>query len=470
MNALASISLSGLRLAATTWLCATVVLASACQPAKVTDQSKSAQAPPSGVRAQTGVDGRASPAPTMVEPIGPLGAARTSPVPGSPASPILPQREGAIRIGLLLPLTGADAAIGQSMLRAAQLAVFDIADENFLLLPYDTNGAPEGAIAAAGAAIADKVQLLLGPLFSGSVKAVRPLAREAGVNVVAFSNNRAVAGAGTFLIGLLPRQQIQRVVAFARERGVLRFAALVPNTEFGKQAVDDLRAAAVSVGGVLSRVEYYSDDGSNVTQAVRHLGRYEARLAAMERRKELEEAEAEVTAEVLAELDSLEGIDDVGFDALLVPASGSRLKEIAALLPYYDIDTTTVRLLGMASWRSPGLGREPPLVGAWFATPYTEAQEDFDKRYRELYRSQPHVLAPLAYDATALAAVLSLAEGGPNFGIDALTTPSGFAGTVGIFRFLPTGEAQRGLAVMEIEPWSFAVRSPSPGNFADMTN
>src|SRR6185437_8999954 len=47
------------------------------------------------------------------------------------------------RVGLLLPLSGANAKLGEAMLNAAQMALFDVAGNDFVLLPRDTQGTPE---------------------------------------------------------------------------------------------------------------------------------------------------------------------------------------------------------------------------------------------------------------------------------------------------------------------------------------
>ncbi len=390
-----------------------------------------------------------------------LPPAERDPLPAVAELPLPGDGRAMVRVGLLLPLSGPDGALGKAMLRASQIAVFDIADDRFLLMPRDTAGTPDGANAATRESLARGARLLLGPLFSESVAAAIVPAREAGVNIVAFSNNRAVAGDGSYLIGLLPREQVVRVVGYARDQGVLRYAVLAPDTPYGHQVVDDLAEVVAAVGGTLTRTEYFAEDPDDMSRAVRQMARYDSRRAALARlRKELEER-----GENSADLKTLDTWGDLDFDALFVPASGAELKQIAALLPFFDVDTSKVRLLGMASWMTPGLGREPALVGAWFAAPITETREDFERRYRELYGEPPHPLAILAYDATALAAVLARAEGGATFDAEALTSANGFAGTGGIFRFLSSGEVQRGLAVLEVEPWGFGVRSPSPETF-----
>ncbi|MBC8157868.1 MAG: ABC transporter substrate-binding protein, partial [Alphaproteobacteria bacterium] len=85
------------------------------------------------------------------------------------------------RVGVLLPLTGPQAAIGKSLLNAAQLALFDFADDKFELVVHDTEGTPDGAARAMAMAISDRASLVLGPLLAPSVRAVSPAAPAGGV-------------------------------------------------------------------------------------------------------------------------------------------------------------------------------------------------------------------------------------------------------------------------------------------------
>ena len=375
------------------------------------------------------------------------------------------------RVGLLLPLSGPEASLGLSMLRAAQIALFDVAEDDFVLMPFDTKGTPDGAEEAARAALESGVSLILGPIFSTSVSAVAPLARDEGVNVVAFSNNRSVAGDGVYLIGLLPREQVQRVVALARKRGLKRFAALVPATKFGEQVIEDFRAAVTAVGGVIANIEQYDPKEQDSSPAVRRLAQYDQRKATLkELRATLLVDTDETQTRQLPDLAEVDTIGDVGFDAVLLPMSGQRLRSISALMHFYDIDTTKVRLLGLASWNVRNIGREPSLVGGWFAAPFNRAMTNLEKRYRKTFRRAPHDLASIAYDATALAATLGRGDVKLPYSAERLMTPNGFAGSAGIFRFLPSGEAQRGLAVLEVRRRGLRLVSRPPKTFQTLGN
>jgi hypothetical protein len=203
---------------------------------------------------------------------------------------------------------------------------------------------------------------------------------------------------------------------------------------------------------------------------VRRLASYEARRASLQQqRRELEARNDEASRVALRRLEGIDTLGEVSFDAVVLPDFGDRLLSIAPLLPYYDIDPNRIRLLGTALWDDMRVTREPALIGGWFAAPPPEAREPFNKRYREIYKREPPRLATIAYDATALAAVLARSEGGPDFSPEAITNPVGFAGMDGVFRLLSDGSIERALAVIEVRRNGFRTISPAPDTFETTT-
>ena len=80
-----------------------------------------------------------------------------------------------VKVALLLPLSGSLASLGKAMSDAAQMAMFDLADRRFELMPIDDKGTANGSADAAEQAIANGARLILGPLLAPSVRAVAPL-------------------------------------------------------------------------------------------------------------------------------------------------------------------------------------------------------------------------------------------------------------------------------------------------------
>jgi hypothetical protein len=229
--------------------------------------------------------------------------------------------------------------------------------------------------------------------------------------------------------------------------------------------------AVAANGGTVARVQFYDPHAESFDDAVRALANYEARRQSLlAQRRELQGREDEVSLRALRRLGRLQTLGKLPFDALLVADGGKRLQSVAALLPFYDIDPKKVRMLGTGQWDVPGIGAEPALIGGWFAAPSPTARADFVAAYRETYGAAPPRLATLAYDAAALAAVLARGKDGPDFSARAITVPSGFWGRDGIFRFLPEGVAERGLAVMKVGRHGAEVISRAPESFQAKIN
>lgn len=322
---------------------------------------------------------------------------------------------------MLLPLSGPHTELGQAMVNAAQLAVFDIAPQNFELIPRDTGTTTVQAVSAAKQALADGAQLVLGPLFASDVSAVRAVVRNADIPMLALSTDVSLAGQGVYIMGFAPAPQIERIVSYAVARGLRRFAALVPANPYG-ELVSSLFAQAVKNHG--------------------------AELIATEKVANL--------AFLAARKDS--------FDALLLPFGGQELFRLAAALEKEGFDKEKIKILGTGLWDDSFVAEgQPFLLGGWYATAEPNARAKFEEAYGNTYGAPPPRLATLAYDATALAAVLTNQE--RRFDDASLTNPVGFTGLDGLFRLVPKGYVERGLAVAKIESYGVTIVDPAPTRF-----
>ena len=393
--------------------------------------------------------------PMVAAPAGPPQPPVTGPGGPPPGGSPPPGAGGPVKVAVLLPLSGANAELGKAMLEAAQMALFTTGNDRLTLVPRDTTGTPDGAAGAARAALADGAQLILGPLLAAEVDAVKPVAGEAKINVIAFSTATQLAGDNVFLMGFLPRQEVVREAAFARESGLSRFAVLAPNSEYGRLMTDALRETASQAGATVVKAETFDSRSSDVGPAIQRLAGNTA-SAAPGTSPEPDAAPAPGPTQ------------RVSFDALLLPEGGDQLKQIARRLKTAGIGSPQVRLLGSGLWDDASVSSEPALVGGWFAASPPDARREFQSRFQSTYGHAPPRLASLAFDAAALAAVLAKAGGPAPFSHDAILNPSGFTGVDGLFRFTPQGLVQRGLAVLEVQPQGPVVVSPAPRDFRDL--
>jgi hypothetical protein len=150
------------------------------------------------------------------------------------------------------------------------------------------------------------------------------------------------------------------------------------------------------------------------------------------------------------------------FNALLLADTKEDLEQIAALLPYYDVDRSAVQIMGPALWAAPASG-SGSVPGAWYAAPDPAARIALEQGYMGRYGGPPPPLADLAFDAASIARVLG-GQGG--FSMAALTQPAGFAGVDGWLALQPDGQVRRGLAVFRIERGGPTMIEPAPQSAA----
>lgn len=387
----------------------------------------------------------------------------------------MPSYMRTVHVALLVPLSGEHADLGQALMKSAQMALFDLGTDNFTLIPRDTEGTPEGARRAAQSAIESGAELIIGPLFSGSVRAVKPLARRNDINMLAFSTDWSLAGDNTFIMGFLPFAQVQRVTQYALANDIKNIGILAPNNDYGNAVIASFHSLSYRLGLETAQVVRFPADESDISGIVRSFAQYDERVAALQ--KEMlpykimleENPNDEVAKEKLKELEELDTWGETPFDAVLLPVGGEQARSIANLLSYYDLGPEKVKRLGTGLWDNSGLASEQSLDGAWYAAPSSESRATFEKNYRKLYNTNPPRLSTLAYDATALAIVLAKNglrhSGTPAFDRISIMNNNGFAGIDGIFRFRPDGLVERGLAVMEIKKKNVIERDPAPRTF-----
>ncbi|NOU04965.1 MAG: penicillin-binding protein activator [Hyphomicrobiaceae bacterium] len=348
-----------------------------------------------------------------------------------------------VKIGLLVPLTGAGqtAIIAQSLQKSAELAVADLRASHVQLIVKDDKGTPEGALAAAQELVGEGAEIVLGPMFSKSVQTASAVTRSKNIPMVAFSNDRAVAGTGVHLLSFLAGPEVQRVVSYAAAQGKKRLVAFVPDDAYGKLVEQALRDAVLKAGVKLVALETYPTDGNGRTSPV------------LEKFKKLR--------------DEMRATEEHGdpIDAIFIPGGEETVQLIGPLFKQVDLDPTKIKVLGTGALDTPNAGRDPAFVGTWFATPDPKGFKDFSERYAKANGHAPPRIASLAYDATSLSAALGTAPPGARFIPSAMTRQSGFTGVDGLFRLTQEGPAERALAIMEVRELGAQVIDQAPQSF-----
>jgi len=362
---------------------------------------------------------------------------------GAPTSPVESQPlggpaasgdqigSGPTRIGLIVPLTqgSGPSVVGTSLRNAAELAVAESGSNDITVLVKDDHSTPEGARAAAQAAISEGAELLIGPLFAPDVRETGRVARPAGKPVIAFSTDTSAATRCVYLLSFLVESYVDRIIDFAASRGKRSVAALVPQNDYGNVALAEFQQVAARRGLRVMMIERYTP--STLAASVQKIAALGGQI-----------------------------------DTLFIPEQTEAMGAVSQQLSAAGIDPAKVQLLGTGLWNDARVLKLPALQGAWFAAPENGGFNQFAERYRAKFGSDPTRIATLAYDATMLATALARSQGPQRYSDSVLTNPAGFNGADGVFRFRPDGQNERGLSVLQINNGATTVVSPAPRSFA----
>ncbi|WP_128514464.1 penicillin-binding protein activator [Tabrizicola thermarum] len=349
-----------------------------------------------------------------------------------------PGKGGAVQVALLIPSGSGqsqDELFGANLENAARLAMADLSGVKIDLRVYRTGGSPAKASALARQAVDEGAQVILGPFYSEEANAAGVAVANSGVNVLAFSNNAAIAGGNVFVLGQTFDVTAARLARFAVKNGKSKILIVHDRNvagEVGKAAIE--RGVAAAGGSVVGVTSYEFSQNGIVQAAPGIVGT--ARSS--------------------------------GATALFLTAdTAGALPLLSQLLVDNGIDKATTQFIGLTRWDIPPATLSLPGVqGGWFAMPDPGLTAQFGARYQAAYGSQPLPVAALAYDGiAAIGALAGRVKGGAPLSKADLTQSAGFAGVSGIFRFLPNGTNQRGLAVAQIRGGQVVVVDAAPRSF-----
>ena len=344
---------------------------------------------------------------------------------------------GSVQVALLIPSGSGqaqDELFGQNLENAARLAMADLRGVQIDLRVYKTGGSPAQASALARQAADEGAQVILGPFYSEEANAAGIAVANSGVNVMAFSNNAAIAGGNVFVLGQTFDNTARRLATYAVRNGKSKILIVHDRNVAGETGRAAIERGVSAAGGSVVGITSYEFSQNGIVQASQGI---------------------------------VASARSSGATALFLTAdTAGALPLLSQLLVDNGIDRATTQFIGLTRWDVPtaSLGL-PGLQGGWFALPDPGLYQQYQSRYTAAFGSAPHPISGLAYDG--IAAIGALVKQGKSNALTgaALTQGSGFVGVNGIFRLRSDGTNDRGLAVAEVRAGRVVVVDAAPRSF-----
>ena len=331
-----------------------------------------------------------------------------------------------IRIGLLVPLTGKNSEIGQSIIKSTRLAINTINNASIEIIPKDTQSNPEVTLAAAKELANSGIKIVIGPVFNESLIYLGELSE---LTFLALTNKNDNFSKNIINAGINATSQLNAIKKFTELNEIKKTIFLTPDVNF-KNEIEK----AISNSKIKILENYiYNTDPTKLTKQIEKITRYEIRKQNLEdeinRLEKSEQSNKELLIERLKKRDTL---GSVKFDSVVISDFDESLKSVTTSLLYTDITPKEKYFITLNQWFDESLLKETSSQPLYFPSANKDNYDEFSNEYFEKYNQYPNQLSFLSYDLVGLVYYLIL-QNESVIDKKMFTKKTLFKGKVGVF-------------------------------------
>jgi|GEM_PF-3816461 ABC-type branched-subunit amino acid transport system substrate-binding protein len=322
-----------------------------------------------------------------------------------------------LHVAMLLPLEGKNMELGQYLLDAAQLAIHDLDSKHIRLIPISTGVDNVSLQKAVDKIVDEKIDIILGPVFAHEAayihKKLQVLNKQ--MPILTLSNDISLLNKkGLYLFGIMPDQQVRRIMQFAKKQGYNNIAAIVPRNHYGEIVKAVVNHPQEEV--IASIIESYDP-----SQSLANSQEFNESILRLHKRNP---------------------------DALLIADGGIAARNIIQQIHLLQQEHKPIQILAISNWDDVKLHKLPAAFGTWYANLPSKGIKSFENRFNENFGYKPARISVLAYEALIFIASLKKAHG--SIRSSDFLNDVGFKGVTGVFRLNEDGYVDRGLVINEI--------------------
>ena len=335
------------------------------------------------------------------------------------------ENEKILKIGILLPLSGKFKDVGESFLKAIQLALFDIGNKNIKIYPKDSGANSLDSYLSAMEFKKLGIKIVIGPIFHESLE---KLGKIDDITFISLTNKTNKIPKNIIAFGINADSQIDTLKKYFKKKEISKTLLLSPKSHFSNQVkiIEDSKLK-------FYKVFLYSDIPKRITDDIKKITNYQERKKNLERRIEiLKHSELYKDKKELKELEQKHTLGKVSFDSVIVVDFGERLKSVLTSFLFSDISSEDVNFFTLNQWFDKTLFNENASQNLYFPAIDFDNLKKFKKKYLDSYEEKPNVVSILAYDALGLIYYCWL-NNNAHFETNQLYNKNGFKGLHGKF-------------------------------------
>ena len=331
-----------------------------------------------------------------------------------------------IKIGLLVPLTGKNSEIGESIIKSVRLAVNRINNPSIEIIPKDTRSNPETTLEVAKELANSGVKIIIGPVYNKNLIYLDKLNE---ITFLALTNKNNNFSKNIINAGINATSQLNAINKFIESNKIEKTIFLTPDRSFRNEIEE-----AISNSKIKILENYiYNTDPTKLTKQIEKITRYEVRKQNLEDEIiRLEKSDQKNKERLIERLKRKDTLGDVSFDSVVISDFDESLKSVTTSLLYTDVSPKEKYFITLNQWFDESLLKETSAQPLYFPSANKNNYDKFSSEYFKKYNQYPNQLSFLSYDLVGLVYYLILQN---NSIIDQnmFSKKTLFKGKVGIF-------------------------------------
>ena len=331
-----------------------------------------------------------------------------------------------IKIGLLVPLTGNDSEIGQSIIKSTRLAVNKINNSIIEIIPKDTKSDPTKTLQSAKELSELGVKIIIGPVFNSNLIYLNELK---DITFLSLTNKNKNYSKNIINAGINATSQLKAIDKFIKKNEIKNTIFLTPDGDYKEEIKEAISYSKIKI----LKNYYYNTDPTKLTNQIEKITNYKRRKQNLEDEiKRLENLDEDKNERLIEKLKKRDTLGRVKFDSVIIADFDESLKSVTTSLLYTDISPMDKYFITLNQWFDESLLKEISSQPMYFPSINKENYEKFSEVYFDTFNEYPNQLSFLSYDLVGLVYFLILQN---NSVIDEkiFSKKTQFKGKIGIF-------------------------------------
>jgi len=331
-----------------------------------------------------------------------------------------------IKIGLLVPLTGKNSEIGQSIIKSTRLAINKINNLTIEIVPRDTQSSPLGSLKAAKELAKLGIKIIIGPVFNENLIYLDELTE---ITFLSLTNKNDNFSKNIINAGINATSQLSTVKKFLELNDIKKPIFLTPDVDYKNEIKKAISTSKIKI----IKNYIYNNDPTKLTQQIEKITRYDVRKQNLEDEiVRLEKSNQSNKEQLIERLKKKDTLGEVKFDSIIIADFDESLKSVTTSLLYTDISPKKKYFITLNQWFDETLLEEASVQPLYFPSVNKSNYEDFSTEYFKKFNQYPNQLSFLSFDLVGLVYYLIIRN---NSVVDEkiFTKKNLFKGKVGIF-------------------------------------